>query len=212
MSGAAATSGPARLRLGVAGLAALFAIGAVGGLIGDMCHVESGTTRYLDDPFPYVWRSQLWFPLMVGAGTAALGWIRVRFGPLEDGERAERGRDAVAMIAAVLALYALTALVRGEPQPAAVVICWAVAALIVARWARGPAELGCAALAAVVGVGTEALLAAAGVFSYADDISRFGGVASWLPALYLAYGVVAARLGLLAARLTGSAADGGGAG
>ena len=74
-----------------AGLAALFAIGAIGGLIGDMCHVESGTTVYLEDPLPYVWKSQLWFPLMVGAGTAALGWIRVRIG---DGERQRRRRCA----------------------------------------------------------------------------------------------------------------------
>ena len=105
------------------------------------------------------------------------------------------------MIAAVIALYALTALVRGEPQPAAVVACWAVAAVIVAAWARGPWELVCAALAALFGVTSEIVLAAADVFEYADDVARFAGVASWLPALYLAYGVVAARLGLIAARL-----------
>ncbi len=90
---------------------------------------------------------------------------------------------------------------RGEPQPAAVVICWSVAALIVARWARGPWELVCAVLAALFGVTTEILLAAVDVFAYADDVARIAGVASWLPALYLAYGVVAARLGMLAARL-----------
>lgn len=203
MSGGAAPAGDVRARLGAAGLAALFVVGALGGLIGDMCHVETGTTVYLEEPLPYVWRSQLWFPLMVGAGTAALGWIRVRFGPVEGPEdgTVEGARDALAMIAAVVGLYALTALVRGEPQPAAVVICWSVAALIVVRWARGPAELGCAVLAAVFGVTTEAVLAAADVFEYADDVARFAGVASWLPALYLAYGVVAARLGLIAARM-----------
>ena len=187
-------------RLGAAGIAALFVVGAAGGLIGDMCHVESGTTVYLEDPLPYIWRSQLWFPLMVGSGTAALGWIRVRFGPGENAAD-EGARDAVAMIAAVLALYALTALVRGEPQPVAVVAVWAVAALICARWAQGPWELGCGVLAATFGVSTEIVLAAAGVFAYADDVSQFAGVASWLPALYLAYGVVAARLGLMAARV-----------
>ncbi|MEZ5061130.1 MAG: hypothetical protein R2700_06380 [Solirubrobacterales bacterium] len=190
-------------RLAAAGIAALFLVGAVGGLIGDMCHVESGTTTYLEDPLPYVWRSQLWFPLMVGAGTAALGWIRVRLatsGSGDERDEPEGLRDAVAMIASVIALYALTALVRGEPQPAAVVICWAVAAVIVARWARGPADLACAALAALFGVTSEIVLAAAGVFEYAGDIARFAGVASWLPALYLAYGVVAGRLGLIAAR------------
>lgn len=192
-----------RPRLGAEGIAVLFAIGAVGGLIGDMTHVGSETTTYLEDPFPYVWRSQLWFPLMVGAGTVALGWIRVRFGPVEDCERAEGVREAVAMVAAVLGLYALTALVRGEPQGPAVVICWAVGVLIAARWARGRWELICAILAAFAGVSAEALLAAAGVFEYSDDVARIAGVASWLPALYLAYGVVAARLGVIAARPRG---------
>ena len=52
-----------------------------------------------------------------------------------------RSAEGVAAIASVLALYALTALVRGEPQPAAVVLVYAVAALIVARFARSPADL-----------------------------------------------------------------------
>lgn len=141
---------------------------------------------------------------MVGGGTVALGWIRVSFGPADgpsDSLGADDLREALAMIAAVVGLYALTAIVRGEPQPAAVVICWAVAGVIVARWARGPWELACAVLAALFGVTTEIVLAALDTFKYADDVARFAGVASWLPALYLAYGVVAARLGMLAARL-----------
>jgi hypothetical protein len=186
------------LKLGGAGLALLFAIGAGGGLVGDMCHVDSGTTIYLEDPLPYVWKSQLWFPIMVGAGTAALGWIRVRLAiAAGDPEaRADSLRDGVAAIASVLALYALTALVRGEPQPAAVALVYSVAALIVARFARSPADLICALLAALVGVGTEIVLSATDVFAYAGDIARFAGVASWLPGLYLAYGVVAGRIGL----------------
>ena len=163
-----------------------------------MCHVESGTTTYLEDPLPYVWRSQLWFPLMVGAGTAALGWLRIRLGG--SGEQpAAPLREGAAMVAAVIGLYALTALVRGEPQEAAVVLVYAVAAVIVARFSTGPADLACAALAVVFGVGTEVVLSAADVFAYADDVASFAGVATWLPALYAAYGVVAGRLGLLLA-------------
>jgi len=176
---------------------ALFVIGAVGGLIGDMCHVESGTTVYLEDPLPYLWKSQLWFPLMVGSGTVALGWIRVR---LDGRVRApERGalREGAVMIAAVVGLYALTALVRGEPQPAAIVLVYAVAAVIVARFATAPADLVCAVLAALFGVGIEIVLAAADVFMYAEDLARFAGVATWLPGLYLAYGVIAGQLALL---------------
>ncbi|MEO7196866.1 MAG: hypothetical protein ABIZ50_00165 [Solirubrobacterales bacterium] len=187
----------ARLRLGAPALAMLFSVGALGGLIGDMCHVESGTTVYLDDVLPYVWDSQLWFPVVVGAGTAALGWIRVRFGGARAAS-AEGLREAIAMIAAVIGLYALTAVVRGEPQPVAIVLVYCVAALICARFARGPADLACGVLAAVFGVGAEVALAAAGAFEYSTDVSQVAGVASWLPGLYVAYGVVAARLGLIA--------------
>jgi len=180
-------------------LAALFAIGAIGGLIGDMCHVESGTTRYLEDPLPYVWRSQLWFPVVVGAGTAALGWLRLRLAPAGP-PATGRVRDGAAMIAAVVGLYALTALVRGEPQAPSVVLVYALAALICASFARSPADLVCGGLAAIFGVGGEIVLSAAGTFEYAEDVSRLAGVASWLPALYVAFGVVAARLGELMAR------------
>ena len=183
------------------GLIVLFAVGAVGGLIGDMCHVQSGTTVYLEDPLPYVWESQLWFPLMVGGGTAALGWIGVRLGASASGEERQQPlRIAAAMIAAVLALYAVTALVRGEPSSAGIVLCWGVAALICLRFARDRADWICAALAMLFGVGTEVVLSAAGVFEYADDIEQILGVAAWLPALYLAYGVVASRLGALLSR------------
>ena len=101
------------------------------------------------------------------------------------------------MIAAVLALYALTALVRGEPQPVAVVLAYGVAALICTRFARSRADGICGVLAALFGVTTEIVVAAAGVFEYAGDVAQFAGVATWLPALYVAYGVVAARLGVL---------------
>ena len=189
-----------RGRIGAGGLAALFAIGAIGGLIGDMCHVVSGTTVYLEDPLPYIWKSQLWFPLMVGGGTAALGWIGVRFGATAAGpELDDPRREAAAMIASVLGLYALTAIVRGEPSAVGIVLCYSVAGLICARFARDRVDWLCAGLATVFGVGTEMVLSAAGVFEYAGDIEQIIGVAAWLPALYLAYGVVAARLGVLLA-------------
>lgn len=189
-------------RLGAGGIASLFAIGAAGGLIGDMCHVQSGTTVYLDDVLPYVWESQLWFPLMVGSGTAALGWIGLALGArATEAEREDPFREGAAMIAAVVGLYALTALVRGEPASAGIVLCWALAALTCARFARGRAEIACALLAMAFGVGTEIALSEAGVFAYADDIEQIAGVAAWLPALYLAYGVVASRLGVILSSL-----------
>lgn len=194
-----------RSSIGPAGLAALFAIGAVGGLIGDMCHVQSGTTVYLEDPLPYVWESQLWFPLMVGGGTAALGWIAVGLGAgASEPERRDPIREAATMIAAVLGLYALTAIVRGEPAAVGIVLCYSVATLICARFARDRVDWLCAVLAALFGVGTEIVLSATGVFEYADDVEQIFGVAAWLPALYLAYGVVASRLGVLVALSRGA--------
>lgn len=186
--------------IGAGGLAALFTIGAVGGLIGDMCHVQSGTTVYLEDPLPYIWESQLWFPLMVGGGTAALGWIAVRLGAsASEAELHDPIREAAAMTASVLGLYALTAVVRGEPASVGIVLCYSVAALICARFARDRVDFLCAALAALFGVGTEIILSSAGVFEYAGDVEQILGVAAWLPALYLPYGVVAARLGVMIA-------------
>ena len=187
-----------RVSVGAGGLATLFAIGAIGGLIGDMCHVVSGTTVYLEDPFPYVWKSQLWFPLMVGSGTASLGWIAVKLGArAAEPERDDPRREAAVMIASVLGLYALTAIVRGEPSAVGIVLSYSVAGLICARFARDRVDWLCAGLATAFGVGTEMVLSAAGVFEYAGDIEQIIGVAAWLPALYLAYGVVAARLGVL---------------
>jgi uncharacterized membrane protein YoaK (UPF0700 family) len=193
-------------RIGIAWMAALFFVGAAGGLVGDMCHVVSGTTRYIEDPLPYIWESQLWFPLMVGSGTVVLGVIRVRLG--DDGEGGGM-REAAQMIAWIIALYALTALVRSEPQEVAVAIVYAVAAAIAGAFAHSRADVVCGALAAVVGVTIEIVLAAEGVFEYADDVGDFAGVATWLPALYFAFGVVAGRLGLTCARASAAPAPSG---
>ncbi len=188
--------------LGAIGIVALFLIGAIGGLIGDACHVVSGTTTYLENPLPFVWESQLWFPIVVGAGTVTLGWIRVTFGPddLEVRSPLGPGFDALAMIASVIALYVLTAAVFGLHAELAVAGVYAVALVIVVAYARGPIDLLCGVLAVAGGVGLEILTAAFGLFEYGETVPSFLGVATWLPGLYLAYGVVAGRLGLLLAR------------
>jgi hypothetical protein len=171
-------------------------IGAAGGLVGDQGHVVSGTTRYLATGFPFVWKSQLWFPLLVGSGTVAVGELRLRIAPVR-----ARGdwSDGLAAIAAVLAIYAVTALVRGRPLGPGTVL---VAGLAVLVWrALGASTPGavCGLIAAIVGTTTEIVMVAAGVFEYADDADALAGVAPWLPALYFAFGVVAARLGELLA-------------
>ena len=183
-----------RLKLSSAELVGLFVIGAAGGLMGDEGHVASGTTRYLATGVPYIWKSQLWFPLLVGGATAALAELRLHL----DAPRAEGGAaEATAAIAAVIGLYAVTALVRHSPLGPATAIVYALAAIIAVRFAGGAAALACALLATLFGCVTEIVMSAAGVFEYAPGIDGLAGVAPWLPGLYFAFGVVAARLGEL---------------
>jgi hypothetical protein len=60
----------------------------------------SGTTRYEWDGVPEIWRSRAWFPFLVAARRAR--------GPV----------DVVLGAAVVLALYALTAVLKGQPAVA----------------------------------------------------------------------------------------------
>ena len=170
----------------------LLALGAAGGLIGDAGHVQSGTTTYLDRGVPFVWESAIWFVAAVGLGTLALGLIRVRLGPVRPGGL----REGAVGVAAVVGIYAVTAALRDAALLPATALVYALAAVVVALMADRPA-LVCAALAVIAGVGGEIVLAALDVFRYAPDIDVLAGVAPWLPGLYVAFGVVAARLGEL---------------
>jgi hypothetical protein len=169
----------------------LFAIGAAGGLVGDACHVATGTTAYLDDTFPFIWKSQLWFPIAVGLATVSTGEIRLRLGPSRPGSNPV---EAAAAIASVIALYALTAAMTNEDPLTATVLVWSLAILIAARFGGGMPALACAALAAVLGPLAEVLIVEAELAMYAPSADGLLGVAEWLPALYFAFGIVAARL------------------
>ena len=184
------------MRLSAAALAGLFALGAAGGLLGDQGHVASGTEVYLSASkgVPFVWESPLWFPALVGLLTASLAELRLR---ISTARPAGGPADGVAAVAAVLGLYAVTALIRHQPlAPATVLVC-ALAALVWRTLGDGAPAAACGALAAVVGVTAEIALVAAGVFEYAPGIDPLAGVPPWLPALYFAFGVVVARLGEL---------------
>jgi hypothetical protein len=169
----------------------VFALGAVVGLAGDACHVASGTTRYEWDGVPELWRSAIWFPLLVGAAV---------FGAALAGRGANlpvRRRTPVDVLigaAAVLALYALTATLRDQPETVSVVLCAAIAIGIFAWWDPSPRALLIAAGAAVAGPAAEAIIVAAGAASYAGDADSLAGVAPWLPCLYFAAGAVASGI------------------
>jgi hypothetical protein len=167
------------------------ALGFVVGLAGDATHVASGTTAYETD-VPELWRSAIWFPFMVSGAVLLAAW---------SAERAalpaarERGRaDVVTAAALVLALYALTSALRGEPATVSVVLTGAIAVAIWCWWDPSPGSLLVAAGAAVAGPLVEIGIVELDLAHYADDADALGGVAPWLPCLYFAAGAVAARL------------------
>jgi hypothetical protein len=96
--------------------------------------------------------------------------------------------------ALVLALYALTAVLRGQPATVAVILTGAIAAAIWAWWDPSPGAFAIAAGAAVGGPLAEIVLVGVGAASYAADSDGLGGVAPWLPCLYFAAGAVASGL------------------
>jgi hypothetical protein len=179
-------------------LSVLFLIGAAGGLVGDAGHVQAGTTTYLDDTTPFVWESAVWFPVLVGIATASLGELRLRLGPPRPGFDL---RTAVAAIAAMLAIYAITALVYDRPEGPATVLVVMLAVLLGCWLGGGMPALVCGLAAAIVGPLAEILIVELDLAEYSPAADTLGGVALWLPALYLAFGFVAARLAeLLVAR------------
>jgi len=181
------------MRLRPSELLALFIIGAAGGLIGDQGHVVSGTTRYLDHGVPFIWKSAIWFPLLVGAATAATAELRLWLAEPRPGDVWE----GIGGAASVIAIYAVTALVRDAALGPASALVWALAVLVLWRFGDGRPALICAIAAATIGTVVEIAMVGAGVFEYADPINSLGGVPPWLPGLYFAFGVVAARLGQL---------------
>jgi hypothetical protein len=183
------------MRLPVSRFGALFVIGAVVTPFGDHGHIASGTTEYIARGGPFIWDTSIWFPLLVGIATVVLAEMRLRLGAPRSGLS---WRDGLGAVAAMMALYAVTALVRHQPLgPATLLVASLVALLTAVIGDRASAICGLAAGAG--GTVIEIALIAAKQFRYADDIGVFLTVAPWTPPLYFAFGVVAARLGEVAA-------------
>jgi hypothetical protein len=166
------------------------ALGFVVALAGDACHVAAGATRYEWDGVPTIWRSQVWFPFLVAGAVLAAAWSGRRLGL--PAARVRSRADVVLGAALVLALYALTAVVDGEPATVSVVLCGAIAMAIWAWWDPSQGAFGIALSAAVLGPLAEIVLVELGAASYADD--ALFGVAPWLPCLYFGAGAVASGL------------------
>lgn len=177
---------------------AIAALGFAVGLAGDACHVASGTTVYDWGGVPEIWRSAIWFPVLVGSAVLSAAWLAERGGtaPVH-----RRGRaDVVTGAALVLALYALTAVLRGQPNTISVTLIAALAVAIWAWWDPSPGALAVACGAAVAGPLAEILVVEIGASHYAENADGLFGVAPWLPFLYFAAGAVAARLWAAVAR------------
>lgn len=165
-------------------------LGATVGVALDAIHTHTGTTAYTT---PWVLRMAWWVPpLFAGAGVAiGLGRpIATRL--LGDAPVAPpAGRVALAMALFVVA-YALSGVLPLANADVALVLV-GVFALTWTLCDRSALGLGLAAAAAIGGTVVEATLVAAGAFRYATP--DVGGVAVWLPALYVTAGVSVGLLG-----------------
>ena len=170
------------------------ALGFAVGLAGDACHVASGTTHYDWDGVPAIWRSAIWFPVLVAGAVVLAAWLAERQGAkLPPVHERTRG-DVIAGAAAVLALYALTAALKAQPETVSVTLTGAIAVLIWRWWDPSTGALVVALAAAAAGPLVEIGVVAAGAASYAGDSDGLAGVPLWLPCLYFAAGAVASRL------------------
>jgi hypothetical protein len=174
--------------------ATVVVLGAVVALAGDACHVASGTTHYEWDGVPTIWRSAIWFPFLVAGGVLALAVTGRELAPRFPAVRTRTRADVIPAAAAVLALYALTAVVHDQPDTVAVVLTAAIAVVIWGVWDQSPGAALGGAIAAVTGPLAEIVIVAIGAAKYAPDADQLAGVAPWLPCLYFAAGAVAFRL------------------
>ena len=170
------------------------ALGFAVGLAGDACHVASGTTHYDWDGVPAIWRSAIWFPVLVAGAVLAAAWLTERQSAKLPPVRRRTRADVIAGAAAVLALYALTAALKGQPETVSVTLTGAIAVLIWRWWDPSTGALVVALAAAAAGPLVEIGVVAAGAASYAGDSDGLAGVPLWLPCLYFAAGAVASRL------------------
>jgi hypothetical protein len=189
------------VKLPLPAAAFLFVLGAVASLVGDHGHVSTGTTEYLSHAVPFVWSSPIWFPILVGLGTVSVAELRLHLPAVRTSVTARQGLGGVA---AVLAIYAITALAHTAP---AVPVNALVYALAVITWCALGDRYGalCGVIAAVGGPVVEALIAAAGIAHYAEGSDGLFGVAPWLPALYFTFGVVVSLLAEIATTTVDSA-------
>jgi hypothetical protein len=160
----------------LARLAGLFAGGGIGLALCDQIHVQAGVLSYETGGF---FGQAWWVPLQFGVAALAIcaaAW------PFARRREPPAARDFAISALWFVAAYAASGVFDRWPSAlaAAFALAWAGRVAV----ARDRAELVFfSVLLAAGGTGTEALLSAAGTFSYAEP--DFLGVPVWLPGLYL---------------------------
>jgi hypothetical protein len=172
--------------------AIVFALGFAISLAGDATHVASGTTVYDWHGLPTLWKSVLWFPFAVAFAVLGAAWAAERLGPPPVHRRGPA--DALVGSGLVLALYALTAALHGQPPTVSVILTAGIAVAIWAWWDPSRRAFCTAVLAAVLGPLAEVGIVEAGGAHYAASADGLLGVGEWLPCLYFAAGAVASGL------------------
>ena len=188
------------MRLRPTDLLILFVVGAGGALIGDAGNVQAGVTKYLDDSVPFVWESPIWFPVLVGLATVAIGILRIALGPTRPGFDPRIG---IAAGASVIAIYSVTSL-TGDDGTAAVGLVFMLAVAVACFLTDRPGLI-CGLAAAFLGPAFEIAIIELDLSEYTELNDSLFGVGLWLPGLYLAFGVAVARITeLLVARRSAS--------
>lgn len=188
------------MQLRIPGIALLFVIGGVAGLIGDHGHVVTGTLVYLpaSHRVPFVWTSPIWFPALVGGATALLAELRLHLGAARTTVTARQGLGGVA---GIVGAYAVTALAHTASVFVSTVLICAMAAITWSALGDRFAVV-CGVAIAIVGPAVEVAIEALDVFRYTHGSDGLFGVAPWLIPLYFAFGVVAALLGEIVTKQT----------
>ena len=167
------------------------ALGFAVGLAGDATHVASGTTVYEWDEVK-VWNSAIWFPFAIAASILGGAWVaeKIDFQVVK-----RRGRtDVVVGAALVLALYATTAALQGEPSTVTTVLTGAMAVAIWAWWDPSPGALLFATAGAILGPIGEIVIVEIDAAHYTAGADQLAGVPYWLSCIYFAAGAVASQL------------------
>lgn len=165
----------------------LFLLGVAIALIGDAGHVDAGITEYLWDDVPTIWKSALWFPLLVGSAVAVGGYIGSRFA-LPHAARTRR--DAAIGALAILGIYCLTTVVADSPSIASGALLWALALIVWLWWDASLGAFVFAVVASVIGPLAEIVMVELGASRYLPGHDELFGVAPWLIPLYFATGAV----------------------